>query len=226
LPLIEFSYNNNYQVTIRMPSYKALYGRKCQSPLYWDNIGERQTLGPELIQDIRDKVRVIKERMSTVQSRQKSYADNRMRPLEFEVGNRVFLTVSSMRGVMLFGKKGKLSTKFVGPFKITQRVERLAYKIALPPDLVGIHDVFHLSMLRKYISNLDMVVEYEPLKIQEGLTYEEELVKIMDKKEQVLRTKTIPIVKVLWRNHGVRKHHGKQSTICEVATHICLNNCV
>jgi hypothetical protein len=139
--------------------------------------------------------------MSAAQSRHKSYADNQRRPLEFEVGDRVFLKVSPMRGVMRFGKKEKLSPKFVGPFEITQRVGRLAYRIALPPDLVGTHDIFHVSMLRKYIANPDVIVEYEPLEIQEGLTYKEP-VKIVDK-EQVLRTKMIPIVKVLWRNHGV-----------------------
>jgi hypothetical protein len=163
-----------------MPPYEALYGRKCQSPLYWDNIGERQTSGPELIQDTHEKVRVIKERMSAAQSRQKSYADNRRRPLEFEVGDHVFLKVSPMRGVMRFGKKGKLSPRFVGPFEITQRIGRLAYRIALPPDLIGTHDVFHVSMLRKYITNPNVIVEYESLEIQEGLTYVEEPVRIMD----------------------------------------------
>jgi hypothetical protein len=158
-----------------------------------------------MIQDTRDKVCVIKERMSAAQSRQKSYADNRMRPLEFEVRDHVFLKVSPMRGVMRFGKKGRLSPRFVGPFEITQRVGKLAYRIALPPDLVGTHDIFHISMLRKYIANPDVIVEYEPLEIHEGLTYVEEPVKIMDKKEQVLRTKTIPIVKVLWRNQGVEE---------------------
>jgi hypothetical protein len=165
LPLIEFAYNNSYQATIGMLPYEALYGRKCQSHLYWNNIGERQTLGSELIQDTREKVRVIKERMSAAQSWQKSYVDNRRRPLEFEVGDRVFLKVSPMRGVMRFGKKGKLSPRFVGPFEITQSVGRLAYKIALPPDLVGTHDVFHVSMLRNYIANPDMILEYEPLEI-------------------------------------------------------------
>jgi hypothetical protein len=151
--------------------------------LYWDNIGERQTLGLELIQDTHDKVRVIKEKISAAQSRQKSYADNQRRPLEFEVGDRVFLKVSPMRGVMRFGKKGKLSPRFVRPFEITQRVGRLAYRIVLPSDLVGMHDIFHVSMLRKYIANPDVIVEYELLKIQEGLTYVEEPVKIVDKKE-------------------------------------------
>jgi hypothetical protein len=143
--------------------------------------------------------------MSAAQIRQKSYVDNRRRPLEFEVGDRVFLKVSPMRGVMRFGKKGKLSPRFVGPFEITQRVGRLAYRIALPPDLIGTHDIFHALMLRKYIANLDVIVEYKSLEIQEGLTYVEEPMKIVDKKEQVLRTKTIPIVKVVWHNHGVEE---------------------
>jgi hypothetical protein len=121
------------------------------------------------------------------------------------VGDRVFFKISPMRGVMWFGKKGKLSPQFIGSFEISQRVGRLAYRVALPPDLVGTHDVFHVSMLRKYITNPDVIVEYEPLGTQEGLAYIEELVKIVDKKEQVLRTKTIPIVKVLWRNHVVEE---------------------
>jgi hypothetical protein len=143
--------------------------------------------------------------MSIAQNRQKSYADNQRRPLEFEVGDHVFLKVSPMRGVMWFGKKGKLSPRFVGPFEITQRVGRLAFRIALPPYLVETHDVFHVSMLKKYIANPDVIVEYKPLEIQDGLNYVEEPVKIVDKKEQVLRTKMIPIVKVLWRNHGVEE---------------------
>ena len=102
-------------------------------------------------------------------------------------------------------EEGKLSPKFIGPFEITQRVGKLAYRIALPPNLVRTHDIFHMSMLRKYIANPDVIVEYEPLDMQEGLTYVKEPVKIVDKKDQVLHTKTIPIVKVLWHNHGVEK---------------------
>jgi hypothetical protein len=184
---------------------KHFMDESAQLPLYWDNVEERQTLGPKLIQDTREKVCVIKERMSVAQSRQKSYADKRKRPLEFKVGDCVLLKVSPMKRVMQFGKKGKLSPRFFKLFKITQIVGRLAYRIALPPDLVGTHDVFHVSMLRKYIANPDVIMEYESLKIHEGLTYVEESVKIVDKKEQVLRTKTIPIVKVLWRNHGVEE---------------------
>ena len=108
-----------------MPPYEALYGQKFQSPLYWDNIDETQTLGLELIQDTRDKVHVIKKKMSATLGWQKSYADNRRRPLEFKVGDRVFLKVSPMRGVMQFGEKGKLSPRFIGLFEVTQRVGKL-----------------------------------------------------------------------------------------------------
>ena len=125
--------------------------------------------------------------------------------MQFEVGDRVFLEISPMRGAMLFGKKGKLSPQYILPFEITQRVRKLAYRIALPPDLVEMQDVFLVSMLRKYIANLDVIMEYEPLEIQKGLTYVEEPVKIVDNKEYVLLTKTILIIKALWRNHGVEE---------------------
>ena len=121
------------------------------------------------------------------------------------MGDCVFLKVSPIRGVMQFGKKGKLSPRFVGLFEITRGVGKLAYRIALPPDLIGTHDVFHVSMLRKYIANPDVIVDYEPLKIHEGLSFVVELVKIVDKKDQVLHTKKIPIGKLLWRNHGVEE---------------------
>jgi hypothetical protein len=109
----------------------------------------------------------------------------------------MFLKISLMRGVMRFRKKGKLSPRIIRLFEITQRVGRLAYRIALSPDLVGMHDDFHVSILRKYIANLDVIVEYEPLGIHDGLTNVEEPAKIADKKEQVLHTKMIHIMKVL-----------------------------
>jgi hypothetical protein len=143
--------------------------------------------------------------------------------LEFEVGDLVFLKISPIKGVMRFGKKAKLSPRFIKSFEITLRVGRLAYMIALPLDLVGTHDVFHVSMLRKYIANPNIIMEYELLGIQEGLTYVEEPVKIVNK-EQVLHTKTIPIVKVLWCNHGVEEASWEAET-CGAVIRICLNNC-
>jgi hypothetical protein len=173
--------------------------------LYWSNVEERQFFRKEIIQDTKDKIVVIRQRMAVAQSQQKSYVDNRRRALEFEVGDHVFLKISPMKGVMRFCKKGKLSPQFIGPFEIMQRIGKLAYRVALPPDLAGTHDLFHVSLLRKYIPNPDLIVEYEPLGLEEELTYKEKPVRILNRKDQVLCTKTIPIIKVLWRNHGVEE---------------------
>jgi hypothetical protein len=205
LPLVEFAYNNSFQATIGMAPYEALYGRKCRSPLYWDEVGEKQLLGPEIVQDTKDKIALIRKRMLTAQSRQKSYADQHRRKLEFKVGDQVFLKVSPMKGMFRFGKKGKLSPRYVGPFEVNEIVGPVAYRVALPPELAGVHDVFHVSTLRKHIPDPLQVVNFKPLRVQENLTYEEMPIQIMDRKEKQLRTKTIPLVKVLWRNHGVEE---------------------
>jgi hypothetical protein len=110
-----------------------------------------------------------------------------------------------MRNVFRFGNKRKLSPRYVGPFKVLKQIGSLAYKIEMPPNLVGIHDVFHVSQPRKCIHDPSQVINHEPLDIQPNLTYEELPVQILDRKEQQLRTKTIPLVKVLWRNHGVEE---------------------
>ena len=117
------------------------------------------------------------------------------------MGDHVFIKVSPLKGVMRFGKKNKLSPRFVGPFEILDKIGSAVYRVALPPALSKIHNVFHISNLRKYIPDSKHVIKYEPLQIQENLSYEEIPIKILDCKEQVLRTKTIPIVKVLWSNH-------------------------
>jgi hypothetical protein len=205
IPLIEFAYNNSYHASIKMAPYEALYGRRCRSPLYWDEVGERKLLGPEIIQDTCEKITVIKQRLVAAQSRQKSYADLRRRELEFEVGTKVFLKVAPMKGVMRFGRRGKLSPRYVGPFEILEKIGAVAYRLALPPNLSRIHNVFHISMLRKYVPDPTHVLESEPLQIQSNMTYEETPTRILDRKEQVLRNKTISLVKVLWSNHSVEE---------------------
>jgi hypothetical protein len=129
----------------------------------------------------------------------------RRRTLEFSEGDKVFLRVAPMKGVTRFGKKKKLNPRYVGPFKILERVGPIAYRLALPPSLARVHDVFHVSMLREYISDPSHVIKYESLQLQEDLTYEEIPVKLLDRKVQELRTKSIPLVKVLWRNHEIEE---------------------
>ncbi|XP_030959235.1 uncharacterized protein LOC115981208 [Quercus lobata] len=188
-----------------MAPYEALYGRKCRSPLCWKEVGERKLLGSEIIQMTFEKINLIHERLQTAQSRQKSYYDNLRRKVEFEVGDMVFLKVALMKGVMRFGKKGKLSPRFVGPFEILKRIGKVAYELALLPTLARVHNVFHVSMLRKYIPNPSHILNYEPLKIKDNLTYEEVSIQILDCKDQVLCTKTISLVKVIWKNHTVEE---------------------
>ena len=146
-PLVEFAYNNSYQASIQMAPYEALYGRPCRSPLCWTEVGESSITGPDPIRDTFEKVSLIRQRLLTAHSRQKSYADGRRRPLEFEVGDHVFLKVMPKRGEVSFGKRGKLSPRFIGPFEILERVGTVVYRLSLQPSMSGVHEVFHVSML-------------------------------------------------------------------------------
>ncbi|GKV24406.1 hypothetical protein SLEP1_g34021 [Rubroshorea leprosula] len=205
LPLLEFAYNNSYHASIKMAPYEALYGRRCKSPICWTDVGERSLLGLELIQQATEKVHLIREHLRVAQSRQKSYADNRRHDLEFAVRKKVFLKVSPTKGVVRFGIRGKLSPRFIGPFEILERVGEVAYRLALPPNLSEVHNVFHVSMLRKYVPDLSHVIEHVPIQLREDLSYEEQPICIVDRKEQVLRRRVIPYVKIQWSNHTERE---------------------
>jgi len=133
LHLVEFTYNNSFQQSLGMATYETLYGRICRTPVCWNEVGERKLTGPELVQVTLDTVETIINRLKMAQSRQESCADKRRRPLEFNVGDHVFLKVSLMKDISRLGKKGKLSPRFVGPFDILERIGDLAYRLALPP---------------------------------------------------------------------------------------------
>ncbi|KAL4016714.1 hypothetical protein IC575_024371 [Cucumis melo] len=196
---------SSYQATIGMAPFEALYGRCCRSPVCWGEVGEQRLMGPELVQSTNEAIQKIRSRMHTAQCRQKSYADVRRKDLEFEVGDKVFLKVAPMRGVVRFERRGKLSPRFVGPFEILERIGPVAYRLALPPSLSIVHDVFHVSMLRKYVPDPSHVVDYEPLEIDENLSYTEQPVEVLAREVKTLRNKEIPLVKVLWRNHRVEE---------------------
>ena len=205
LPLVEFAYNNSYHASIGMAPYEALYGRKCRSPVCWEEVGERKLAGPELVQITSEKIPIIRDRLRTAFSRQKSYADPKRKHVEFGVGEYVFLKVSPMRGVMRFGKKGKLAPRYVGPFEIVDRVGDVAYRLALPPSFANVHPVFHISMLRKYVPDPSHVLQAQEVEISEDLSYEERPVAIVDTQVRQLRSKAIPMVKVLWKNHSTEE---------------------
>ena len=167
-------------------------------------MGEKELCGPELIQDTNEKIKVIRDILKAAQNRQKSYADNGRKDLEFQVGDWVFLKLSPWKGVVRFGKRGKLSPRYIGPYEVIERVGTVAYRLELPSELSRIHNVFHVSMLRKYIVDLSHVLQEQPISLKKYLTYEES-VQILDRNEQVLRNKAIPLVKVLWRSHQLEK---------------------
>jgi len=198
LPLIEFTYNNSFHASIGMAPYEALYGRRCRTPLCWHQDGENLIIGPELVQQTTEKVKLIREKMKTSQSRQKSYADNRRKDLEFEAGDHVFLRVTPTTGVGRAIKSKKLTPKFIGPYQITERVGPVAYRIALPPFLSNIHDVLHVSQLRKYVPDPSHVIEPEDIELKDNLTTELPPIKIVDRSTKRLRNKDVPLVKVIW----------------------------
>ncbi|GJS03468.1 putative reverse transcriptase domain-containing protein [Tanacetum coccineum] len=135
LPLIEFSYNNSYHTSIKAAPFEALYGRKCRSPICWAEVGDAQLTGPEIVRETTEKIIQIKHRLQALRDRQRSYADKRRKPLEFQVGDKVMLKVSPWKGVIRFGKQGKLNPRYIGPFKILANVRTVAYRIELPEKL-------------------------------------------------------------------------------------------
>ena len=183
LPLVEFAYNKSYQASIQMAPYEDFYGRPCRSRICWTEVGKSSITGPDLIRDTSDKVGMIRKRLLTTQSRQKSYADVRRRSLEFEAGDHVFFKVMLNRAMIRFGKQGKLSSRYIGRFVVLERVGTVAYRLALPLSLLSIH--------------------------------EEGPVRIMDSQEQVLRDKTVRLVKVLWQHRGVKEATWeREDTVC------------
>ena len=168
-------------------------------------MGEHSITGPDLIRGSYEKVDLIRKRLLTAQSRQKSYADRWRQPLESEVGDQVFLKVMPKRGVVRFDKRGKLVQMYIGPFEILERVSTVAYRLALPPSLSCFHEVFHVSMLRKYTPDPTHVVHWGEIIIDTDKTFEEGLMHILDSRDQVLRRKTVRVVKVLWQHRGVEE---------------------
>src|SRR5512142_650567 len=202
LPYAEFSYNNSYQASLQMSPNEALYGRKCRTPLLWDQTGERQVFGTDILREAEEKVKIIQERLRVAQSRQKSYADNRRRDLTFEEGDYVYLRVTPLRGGHRFQTKGKLAPRFVGPFKIVSRRGEVAYQLELPQSMAGIHDVFHVSQLKQCLRVPTEEADPDRIELQEDLTYVEKPVRILEVSERNTRNRVIRFCKVQWSNHS------------------------
>jgi hypothetical protein len=189
-----------------MAPFEALYGRKCRTPLAWSEVGEQTLFGPAIIEEAEEKVEKVRENLKIAQSRQKSYADKRRRELTFAVGDRVYLKVSPLRGTKRFLVKGKLAPRYVGPYPITRRIGSLAYQLALPETMAGVHPVFHVSQLKKSEKAVEAKqVPMEMLDLQDNLEYTEYPEKILDRAAKETRRTTIPFCRVLWSNHTERE---------------------
>ncbi|GJT01942.1 putative reverse transcriptase domain-containing protein [Tanacetum coccineum] len=175
LLLVEFSYNNSYHKSIKCAPFKALYGWKCISPVIWAEVGETR-------------------------SRQKSYVDKRRKPLEFKVGDRVLLKVSPWKGVVQFGKKGKLAPRYMRPFEIAECVGPVAYRLKLPQELSCIHDTFHVSNLKKCLAESDIQVPLEEIEIDDNLRFVKEPIEILARDVKKLKRRKFPLVKVRWNS--------------------------
>ncbi|GKD98489.1 putative reverse transcriptase domain-containing protein, partial [Tanacetum coccineum] len=200
LPLDEFSYNNSYHSSVRCASFEALYGRKCRSPILWAKVGEGKLLGPKIVQETTEKISRIKDRLKVARDRQKSYAYRRRKPLEFSVGDQVLLKVSPYKGVVCFGKKGKLAPRFVGLLEINERIGPVAYGLRLPKELNDVHDTFHVSNLTKCLADQTLHVPLEEIQVDAKLNFMEEPMEILKREFKKLKRSRIPIVKVRWNS--------------------------
>jgi hypothetical protein len=174
-----------------MAPFEALYGRHCRTPVNWIEPGERTIFGPDLVTEADEIVHHIQTNLKAAKARQESYANKRRRPLEFEVGNHVYLRVSPTRGVKKFGIKGKLAPCYIGPFLILAKLGNVAYHLELPPTMAGVHNVFHVSQLKKCLkSPVDIIVD-DVSPLTADLSYPEHTVKILDQQNRVTRRRMI-----------------------------------
>ncbi|XP_050889268.1 uncharacterized protein LOC127094483 [Lathyrus oleraceus] len=181
-----------------MAPYEALYGRKCRTPLWWMKVGEERILGPKIIQETTEKIRMVRDKMKKAQDRQKSYADHRRRPLEFDEGDHVFLKVTLRLRLKGPFKSQKLSPRYIGPYQIIERIGEVAYKLALPSSLSERHDVFHVSQLRKLIPDSLQPILPDSIKVEAYMAFEPLPSRIAGREVKVLSNKEIPLVKVQW----------------------------
>ncbi|KAK1628768.1 hypothetical protein QYE76_003083 [Lolium multiflorum] len=195
-----------YQASLQMAPFEALYGRKCRTPLNWSEVGESQVFGPDVLREAEEKVHKIREYLKTAQSRQKSYADKRRREMTFEIGDFVYLKVSPLKGMQRFQLKGKLAPRYVGPFKVLSRRGEVSYQLELPEEMAAVHNVFHISLLRKCLEVPEKTevfknIDHRSVDINTDLTYREVPIRILEEAYRTTRTRSIKFLKIQWSNH-------------------------
>ncbi|WVZ74755.1 hypothetical protein U9M48_022898 [Paspalum notatum var. saurae] len=210
----EFAYNNGYQKSLEMAPFEAVW-EEVQNTYELVEHGERVTFGPDLVTQAEEQVRFIRENLKRAQSRQKSYSDRRRRPLVFKEGDHVYLRVSPMKGVHRFGVKGKLAPRYVGPFKISEKCGPVAYRLELPPRLAAVHDIFHVSQLKKCLRVPEEEIDTSQVQIEPDLTYEARPVKVLDRKQRSTRRSTVTMYKVQWSEHTEEEATWETEEYCE-----------
>ncbi|GJS58937.1 putative reverse transcriptase domain-containing protein [Tanacetum coccineum] len=198
LPLVEFLYNNSYHSSIKAAPFEVLYGFKCRSHICWTEVGDAQLTGSEIVHETTKKIIQIKKRIEAACDRQKSYPDRICKPLEFQVGDKVILKVSPWKGVIHFGKRGKLNPRYIRPFKILAKVGTVAYRLELPDQLSRVYSTFHVSNMKKCFSDEPLAIPLDEIQIDDKLDFIKEPVEIMDCEVKHLKQSRIPIVKVYW----------------------------
>jgi hypothetical protein len=205
LPLTEFSYNNNFHESLRMAPFKSVYGRRYCTPLNWIELGERMIFGPNLVIEAKEIVHRIQSNLKVVRAHQESYANKRRQPLEFEAAGHVYLCVSPTRAVKRFGIKGKLAPCYIGLFPVFAKLGVAAYWLELPPSLVGVHNVFHVSQLKKCLKLPTDVVVDDVAPLDANLSYPEHPVKLLGQQDRVMRQWTFQFYKVHWSHHSEKE---------------------
>ncbi|GKB66310.1 hypothetical protein Tco_0927722 [Tanacetum coccineum] len=185
--------------------FEALYGRKCRSPIYWAEVGDAQLTGLKIVHETTEKIFQIKKRIQPARDRQKSLADRNRKPMEFQVGDMVMLKVSPWEGVIRFGKPEKLDPRYIGPFKVLDKVGTVAYRLELPDQLSRVHSTFHVSKLKKCYADEPLAISLDEIQIDDKLKFIEEPVEIMDLEVKQLKQSRIPIVKVRWNSRRCLK---------------------
>lgn len=202
LPLVEFAYNNSYHSSIQAAPFEILYGRPCRTPLSWDRLEDRVMLGPEMLQEMEEQMATIKQRLKEARDRQKSYADTKRIDRNFQEGSQVFIKIKPFKSFFRMGKGTKLSPRFVGPFTILERIGPVAYKLELPSHLRKMHNVFHVSMLRKYVPDPSHVLKFDKLQVSEDGALQTEPFCILDHRVLRLRNREFEQVKVQWDQYS------------------------
>jgi hypothetical protein len=184
-----------------MAPFEALYGRQCRTLLNWSKPGERWFFRPHMVRETEEKVQRIIHNLREAQAHQKSYADKRRQPLYFQVEDYVYLKVSPMKGVSRFKVKGKLAPWYIGPFPILEQCGPVAYRLQLPETLSAVHNVFHVSQLKKCLRVLDQTVEVADVSLEPDLTYSEHPIRVLDQKDRITRRRTLKFYNIQWNQH-------------------------